>query len=202
MKDSGTDSSFLICDINVFVMAYIFNIKIMFESGPYSFGEVFIHETVYDELKRWPNSTAKKRKFGEQILNSMLTMCEKLVQVVSKLADSEKDKLFRRIERTESLLPEHKKSSDTSIEDKMYLVLAVKLKSNLATQEKTLRNLGQIILSPDKIFSFEEMIIDKFKQGKCKKEDIVDGLKNLAQYGENLRKEFNQTKLMEEISKI
>ncbi|MBF0361960.1 MAG: hypothetical protein HQK49_13170 [Oligoflexia bacterium] len=182
----------LICDLNVFVMAYIFDSSSMLSELPYLFGKIFIHQTVYDELSKWQKSVAKKKKFGEGLINSMLEKCGAMVISEPILAEQEKTKYFHRILLLEKVLEDDEKSADTSSSDKTYLALAIKTKANLATQEKTLRNVSRKVLGEKRVFDFSDMIIDKFHQGQLDKQKVEDGLKNLAHYEENFVKGTRQ----------
>lgn len=189
----------LICDLNVFVMAYIFDSSKMLNEESYSFGKAYIHQTVYDELSEWIHSSAKKKKFGIGLIESMLQKCGDMVMTKPVLAEEEKQKYFRRIARAEEALEENEKSADTSSADKTYLAIAHKINANLATQERTLSNAGRKVIGQKRIFNFSDMIIDRFKATKINKQQVEDGLQNLAYYEEHFVK-GTKAQIMEEIN--
>ncbi len=186
MTKASNEDLLLICDLNVFVMAYIFDSTTMLSDTPYSFGKVFIHQTVYDELALWITSEAKKKKFGIELIKTMLELCGRMVIDKPVLAEQEEQKLFSRITRVERALSAEQVSSDTSRSDKTYLSLAMKLSANLVTQEKTLRNISLKTIGEKRLFSFTDMIADRFNSGGISKEKVEEGLSNLKHYEENL----------------
>jgi rRNA-processing protein FCF1 len=186
MTEVSEEEVLLICDLNIFVMAYIFDSTILLGDKPYTFGKILIHQTVLDELEIWLRSGSKKKKFGELFIKSMIDKCCDLVVEEPVLADVEKTKYFGRIARAEKALSTDQKSSDTSAPDKMYLSIAIKLNANLATQERTLRNISKKAIGEKRLFSFSDMIIDRFKQQSISKDDVLNGFKNLDHYNEHL----------------
>lgn len=201
MTTPGSSEVFLICDLNVFVLAYLFDSKIMLEGPSYSFGKLYVHKTVFDELLKWETSTAKKSKFGIELIRSMIEKCSDLMIENPVLADAEREKFFRRIGKVEQQLQPDQKSSDTSDPDKMYLAVTLKLNANLATQERTLRSISKKVIGENRLFSFDEMIIDRCKNNLFDKSKVQDGLSNLSHFDENFIK-GNKAKILEEIKKL
>ena len=99
MTQKTSDQLLLICNLNVFVMAYIFDPQVMLEGGEYSFGKIYVHLTVLDELCEWEYSEAKKTKFTPSVIKSMINKCVALKIDGPLLAEEEKNKIFRRMDR-------------------------------------------------------------------------------------------------------
>jgi len=185
MTKNSNDEILLVCDLNIFIMAYLFHSAIMLSSVPYQFGKIFIHQTVYDELSEWMRSSAKISKFGSALIQSMLDKCAELSIEKPILADKEEQKYFSRISRVERALSVEQISTDTSRPDKMYLTLAMKLGANLATQERTLRNISIKTIGEKRLFSFFDMVVDRYKSNHLSKVEIEESLDNLKFYDEN-----------------
>lgn len=173
----------------------------MLEGDDYSFGKIYVHQTVLAEISEWEYSGAKKNKFGLGVIKSMITKCEELVLDGPTLADEEKNKIFRRISRVEQQLADEQKSSDTSEPDKMYLAVAHKLRANLATQERTLRSVSKKVIGEDRLFSFADMIIDRCEQKLIDKKKVEEGVDNLAYFDESFIR-GNKKRILEEIKKL
>lgn len=199
MTQKSSEEVLLICDLNIFVMAYLFNPSKMLNDNPYTFGKIFIHQTVLDELSLWLTSGAKKKKFGTALITSMIQKCGEMVVEKPILAEQEEKKFFSRIRRIELALSDGERSTDTSRPDKMYLSLAMKLSANIATQEKTLRSISQkTIGSKRSVVSFTDMLLDRFKDKKIEPEEIRAGLDNLNHYDEGFIR-GNKKKILDAI---
>lgn len=192
MNPSQNNNVLLVCDLNVFVQAYLFNCGVLLEGRDYSFGQLLIHETVYNEILIWPKSNLKIKKFGLPLIQSMLKKCGELAVPTPIVPDAEKEKLFRRISKAEESLDTTERSQATSKADKMYLAIAIKSKGNIATHEASLRSITKKTIGENHLFSLGRMIEDRNRHGLLKKQDILDGIANLKHYNENLMKEDQQ----------
>jgi tellurite resistance protein len=192
MSPSQSNEVLLVCDLNVFVQAYLFNCRTLLEGPDYSFGKLLIHQTVLDEIQSWSKSSLKIRKFTLPIIQSMISKCASLAVSTPNLSDDEKNKYFRRISRTEDTLGASEKSQATSSSDKMYLALAIKSNGNIATHETSLRSITKKSIGEGRLFSVGRMIEDRKKQGLLTKQDIQDGILNLSHYNECLMNEDNR----------
>lgn len=189
MTPNQNNKVLLVCDLNVFVQAYIFNSPILLEGKDYTFGKLLIHETVLNELRNWESSKLKIKKFTLPVIQSMITKCASLSVATPKLTDDERVKFFRRISRTEENLEYSEKSEVTSSPDKMYLSLAMKSSGNIATHETSLRSITKKTIGEPRLFSIGRMIEDRNKQSLLDKQQIIDGKDNLSYYGEFLMRE-------------
>lgn len=189
----------LVCDLNVFVQAYLFNCAAIVEGPSYSFGKLLIHETVLKEIAVWKNSSLKIRKFTLPVIESMIEKCASLSVTDPVLSNPEKEKYFRWINRAEESLSAAEKSETTSSSDKMYLSIAMKSSGNIATHESSLRSITKKTIGEPRLFSLGKMIEDRKNQGLLTKENILDGIANLSQFNENLMSE--DKKLVEDILK-
>lgn len=192
MNPSQSNNVLLVCDLNVFVQAYLFNCAVLLEGPDYTFGQLLIHETVYNEILIWPKSTLKVKKFTLPVIESMIKKCGELAVQAPEVPDAEREKLFRRISRAEDSLEPTERSQATSKADKMYLAIAIKSKGNIATHEASLRSITKKTIGENHLFSLGRMIEDREKHGLLKKQDILDGIANLNHYSENLMKEDHQ----------
>lgn len=187
MTAPQTKKLLLICDLNVFVQAYLFSSEILLEGQPYSFGEILIHETVFDEISIWPKSQLKLKKFTAPVIDSMIRKCAELMESDPVLSPEEKVKYFRWITKTEDMLGDSEKSKSTSNPDKIYLSLAMKSKGNIATHEASLRSITKKTIGESKLFSVGKMIQDRTNNHLiADKQVLLDGLANLAEYDEKL----------------
>jgi hypothetical protein len=74
----------------------------------------------------------------------------------------------------------------TSKTDKDLLSLAWKNKANIATQERTMRSVGLRTLGPDRVLSFEELVVDLIQERKITAQDVADGLDALSRMNEKI----------------
>lgn len=179
----------VICDSNVVIMMAIFKASVMFDAQ-YSFGKVEVHSCVIEELESWiKRRGAKLRKFGEPLISIAIEKATKRSGHLKEPTDQEYQKNNSYLTAIETRLAADMKGTDTSRTDKDLVALARKNGACLATQELTLRSLAIRSLTEKRVLSFEEMVVDLFKQGKISAEEVRDGISTLEKMGENLRTE-------------
>ncbi|MBP5296283.1 MAG: hypothetical protein J6Y94_03010 [Bacteriovoracaceae bacterium] len=169
------------------MMAYIFNSAIMLSDDAYSFGKIYIHQTVYEELSRWRYAGGKLKKFGLELFEGMLRKCEELAVDEKVMADAEKENIFRRAMWVERGLPPAKLSSSASDPDRTYLAIAIKLKANLASEDLTLVSVAQRMIGPTRVFNFADMVLDRYRANKISLAKIREGKKQMDRYREHFR---------------
>ncbi len=179
-------------------MAYIFNPAIMLSDDAYSFGKIYIHQTVYEELSRWRYAGGKIKKFGLALFEGMLRKCEELAIDEKVMAEVEKENIFRRAIRVERGLPQTELSSSASDPDRTYLAIALKLKANLATEDLTLISVAQKMMGPMRVFNFADMVLDRYRANQISLAQIKLGKTQMDRYHEHFR-DSASTRIIKEL---
>ncbi len=189
MSQTTSKIHLVICDTNVVMMMVLFKPSIMF-SNIYSFGHVEIHQSVIDEMQTWiDRNNRKAQKFTKPIIEQAIKLSQQHTGKLKQLTHEEMNRSHRTISSKEAKLEPHQKGFATSKTDKDLLAFAWKNQASLATQERTMRSIGELTLGKDRVISFEELVVDLIKNKKITKTEVTDGISAIENMNEYLHPE-------------
>ena len=128
----------------------------------------------------------KHKKFGKEMLEKARDLALGCMGNIKDLAPDELRKKLHQYSSIEKKYPHQGPGKETSKEDKQILALAQKNQANIATLDKPLTALAPRVVGEGRVYDFTDMVIDLFKKGKLTKEEVKDGLHNLAYYDDKL----------------
>ena len=172
----------LVCDTNVVIQLAIIYPKCLEERSTGI--RLSIHSLVKTESHKLKSDPDKMERLGdilEFILKKVPT--DSSVHMPNKRREIES---HRRIMKFEQGLPEEMISTPSSHKDRCFLVLARANKTKLATNEKTLFNLGYSFLGEDCTLRTSGILEKLLELEIATKEEVQQGIDKLKEHDERL----------------